>query len=331
MSSVTKTLVTLSIAIPVFNGEKNIGATLESLLEKIPRDVEIVVSDNASTDQTTHILKVYQEGYPTFLKVFRNEENLGYDQNVDLLFERANGRYVWLLGCGEKIKEGAIQTIISEIQAEDFDVAVVNFDIFSESTGRLEKTPGFQLFETRRIYRADDFSIPRYCPAVSANLVRRSAWLTAAKTPLIESGWCHVERIFNIIGHSEFRCSLYIGQPCFTLFRDRDGWWTKPGSYLLLLLLRHINILKSLPARGIGIDVARCLELKHSRWALLRALIQSKSYGLHLSAALLKKLVVLFWRAPFFWLLVLPCLFVPSFIFVQLRDGQDRFSRSRKS
>jgi glycosyltransferase involved in cell wall biosynthesis len=329
MGSVTKTLVTLSIAIPVFNGEKNIGTTLESLLEKIPSDVEIVVSDNASTDQTIHILKVYQHDHPNFLKVFQNEENLGYDRNIDLLFERANGRYVWLLGCGEKIKEGAIENIISEIEREDFDVAVVNFDIFSESTGKLEKNLGFPSVETKRLYRADDFSTPRYCPAVSANVVRRSAWLTAAKTPLIESGWCHVERIFSIIGNSEFRCSLFVGQPCFTLFRDRDGWWTKPGSYLLLL--RHINILRSLPDRGIGIDVASSLERKHSRWALLRALIQSKSYGLHLSAALLKKLVVLFWRAPFFWLLVLPCLFVPSFIFVQLRDGQDRFSRSRKS
>ncbi len=42
----------LSVAIPTYNGEKTIGDLLESLISNANESLEIVVSDNASTDRT---------------------------------------------------------------------------------------------------------------------------------------------------------------------------------------------------------------------------------------------------------------------------------------
>lgn len=69
----------LSIAIPTYNGAKYIREALDSIitqLDDVDEEVEIVISDNASTDQTPEIISEYQKKYP-FIKYFRNDENLG--------------------------------------------------------------------------------------------------------------------------------------------------------------------------------------------------------------------------------------------------------------
>jgi hypothetical protein len=45
---------------------------------------------------------------------------------------------VWLLGCGEKIKKDSVYKIIKIIETQEFDVAVLNFDIYSENKGIIE-------------------------------------------------------------------------------------------------------------------------------------------------------------------------------------------------
>ena len=315
----------LTIAIPVFNGAHNLQSTLDSLLNSLPENCEIIVSDNASIDLTSQIALRYQSQYPNVMHYYVNKENLGYDKNIEVLFEKSLGTYVWLLGCGEKVKKNSIVNIIQQIQAQDFDVAVLNFDIFSENNGTLEKKLAYPIQSILRTYEAEDFSFPRYSAAVSANIIKKSSWQSVKDIPLIENGWCHVERIFSIIGHQNFKSSVYIGDPCFTLFRDINGWWTKPDSYLLLL--RHINIIRSSPQRGLSVSVARMLEKKQVRWALLMAVIQSKSYGLQLSRKLLMVMVLNFWRRPFFWFLVFPSLFIPSFCFIGLRKTQDLYRK----
>jgi glycosyltransferase involved in cell wall biosynthesis len=317
----------LTIAIPIFNGEKNLHITLDSILISLPENCEVVVSDNASTDQTAQIALTYQTQYPDVIRYFVNKENIGYDKNIDTLFEKSQGTYVWLLGCGEKIKKNSLYKILKLIQAQEFDVCVLNFDIFSENKGITEKKYAYPLQNTMITFEAGDFSFPRYSNAVSANIINKTSWQSIKEVPLIENGWCHVERILSIIGHKNFKSSVYIGEPCFTLFRDKDGWWSKPNSYLLHFLIKHINIIRSIPQRGMSVTLAQMLEKKQTRWVLLMAVIQSKSYGMKVGRELLAKMVLGFGREPIFWLVVLPSLLIPSIFFVSLRRSRDLYHK----
>ena len=90
--------ILLSIAIPTFNGSKYLQDTLESIVPQIlsyPHNVDVVISDNASEDNTKDIVKKYQEKYQ-FIKYFRNDVNVGPDKNFDLAIRRSGGKYVWL-------------------------------------------------------------------------------------------------------------------------------------------------------------------------------------------------------------------------------------------
>lgn len=76
----------VSVGVPVFNGEKYLAETLESLLAQSLKDFEIVICDNASTDRTWEICQSYQAKDPRF-RCFRNDQNIGAAPNFDRVFE----------------------------------------------------------------------------------------------------------------------------------------------------------------------------------------------------------------------------------------------------
>lgn len=70
----------LSIGIPVYNGAGMLAAALDSFLAQSFTDFEIVVSDNASSDDTPRILEAYASRDPR-LRFVRNERNVGANGN----------------------------------------------------------------------------------------------------------------------------------------------------------------------------------------------------------------------------------------------------------
>jgi glycosyltransferase involved in cell wall biosynthesis len=83
---------TVSIGVPVYNGEDNLEAALDSLLEQTFEDFEIIISDNASTDGTEDICRRYTR-LDNRVRYIRNGKNVGVARNYNRLFELSDGRY----------------------------------------------------------------------------------------------------------------------------------------------------------------------------------------------------------------------------------------------
>ena len=82
----------MSILIPTWNQEVLAIRALDS----IPRrdDIEVIVSDDASTDKTWENILLYKEEHPELnLKVYRNEKNLGCYANGNVIGTYATGEY----------------------------------------------------------------------------------------------------------------------------------------------------------------------------------------------------------------------------------------------
>jgi glycosyltransferase involved in cell wall biosynthesis len=82
----------VSIGIPVFNGERFLAQTLDGLLKQTFDDLEIIVSDNASTDSTPQLLAEYAARDPR-VRVHRFEVNQGPAANYNKVAELARGEY----------------------------------------------------------------------------------------------------------------------------------------------------------------------------------------------------------------------------------------------
>ena len=82
----------VSVAIPVYNGEAYLAQTIESILGQTFRDLELIVSDNGSTDRTREIVASYA-ARDARVRVVRSEQNRGAAWNYRRSFELACGEY----------------------------------------------------------------------------------------------------------------------------------------------------------------------------------------------------------------------------------------------
>src|ERR1700742_2966611 len=83
---------TVSIGLPVFNGERYLEEALFSLLNQTFRDFELIICDNASTDRTPDICTRHA-ARDRRIRYARNARNLGASSNFNKCFMLARGRY----------------------------------------------------------------------------------------------------------------------------------------------------------------------------------------------------------------------------------------------
>jgi len=94
-----------SILIPTYNGEEVVRDTIKSILSQSFQNFEIIVQDDASTDNTVEVVKSFNDSR---IKIFINEKNLGYSGNIDDLSKKGNGEIVYLMGQDDILAKDAL-------------------------------------------------------------------------------------------------------------------------------------------------------------------------------------------------------------------------------
>lgn len=121
----------LTIAVPTYNGEKTISDMLKILLPQVDERVQILISDNASLDNTDSIVESYMTQYP-FIKYIRNEKNIGPDSNFLQCLEMSDGKYTLLLSDDDILMENKLGLILKFIEKEDISLVYLNAKGFHE-------------------------------------------------------------------------------------------------------------------------------------------------------------------------------------------------------
>src|SRR5437660_3984326 len=82
----------VTIGVPVYNGEKYLAECLDSLVKQTYSDLEIVICDNSSTDETQYICERYASR-DSRIRYVRNPVNIGLGGNFRSVLELARGEY----------------------------------------------------------------------------------------------------------------------------------------------------------------------------------------------------------------------------------------------
>ena len=83
----------VTILLSVYNGEKHLSDSIDSLLFQTYKNIEILIIDDNSNDATFDICKKYEESFNN-IKVFKNLKNLGLTKNLNFLIEHSSGTYL---------------------------------------------------------------------------------------------------------------------------------------------------------------------------------------------------------------------------------------------
>ena len=120
----------LSIIVPVYNHEKYIAQTLDSIImQKTKYSFEVLIGEDASTDNSRKILKEYEKKYPNFFNIIYHDENT-YKNGRDNMYElkmMARGKYLAVLeGDDYWIDENKIETQIDFLEKNPDYIAVTH-------------------------------------------------------------------------------------------------------------------------------------------------------------------------------------------------------------
>jgi glycosyltransferase involved in cell wall biosynthesis len=103
----------LSIGLPIYNGSRHLREAIDSLLDQDVGDLELVISDNASTDDTAAICAEYANKDSRVLYT-RNDTNIGAAANFNRAFELCSGTY-FMWGSDDDVWEATFASRCIEI------------------------------------------------------------------------------------------------------------------------------------------------------------------------------------------------------------------------
>ena len=109
---------------PVYNGERWLRATAESILNQSFSDLTLVISDNASTDGSRSICEELQ-AQDNRVRYYRNKDNVGVFRNYDLAFHRSSGEYFKWCAVGDLCDPSFIEKAVDILDADE-DVVLVH-------------------------------------------------------------------------------------------------------------------------------------------------------------------------------------------------------------
>ncbi len=120
----------ITFAVPCYNSEAYMEHAIETLLTG-GKDVEIILVDDGSKDNTGKIADEYQKKYPDIIKAV-HKENGGHGSGVNKGLELATGLYYKVVDSDDWVDEEALQKVLTTIkklhkQKEDVDMLVVNY------------------------------------------------------------------------------------------------------------------------------------------------------------------------------------------------------------
>lgn len=126
----------VSIIIPCYNVEKYIKRALDSALSQSYQDVEIVVVDDGSCDQSGAICDAYAACDPRIVVVHKPNAGLASARNVGL--KNASGSYVLFLDSDDWLREDTVEFCLRQIETCP-DTDIVQFDVIKTAVFETEK------------------------------------------------------------------------------------------------------------------------------------------------------------------------------------------------
>jgi len=149
----------VSICIPNYNYGQYLRHCLDSVIAQTYSNIEVIIQDNASTDDSYEIITEYQSKYlrgesGVYIDAARNKRNKGSDLNSIICSSRVEGKYLMFLSSDDAIKPTFIEKCVKVMEEnQNVSMVMVHRDEIDEN-GNLYETPPF--YNTSCIVNGED-------------------------------------------------------------------------------------------------------------------------------------------------------------------------------
>lgn len=243
--------IKLSICIPTYNRAKFIGETLESIVSQAGDNVEIVIVDGASTDNTAEVVNGYRKKFRN-LVYFRSEKNMGVDRDMAKTIEFARGQYCWMFSDDDLLKPGAVKTVLKEIES-GYEIYLCNItacnlrmspykQMFWLSAGTKNRVFNLHDKEEFKFYCNNANSIGALFSYMGSIILRRQEWNVSGFDMEFQStGYALASSLFSF---TKRRCRLKYLRSSLVFWRNDNESFQNSGGLVKRFLLDFDGYLK---------------------------------------------------------------------------------------
>lgn len=173
----------VSIALCTYNGEKYLAEQLNSVLAQTYKNLEIVIVDDASTDDTFLILQEYADKHEC-IKLFRNNSNLGFTKNFEKAIKLCQGIFIALCDQDDIWHPNKIAL---QVAAMDEEVMVYHDSEFVQENGQPMNK---KMSDVVNLYSGDQPEVFLFFNCVSGHSIMMRKVLAEVALPL-PAGYFH--------------------------------------------------------------------------------------------------------------------------------------------
>ena len=140
----------ISVIIPVYNSSTYLRKCLDSVVNQTLKDIEIIVINDGSTDDSKNIIEEYSCKYKNI--IFIDQENKGIGKTRNIGIKKATGEYITFVDSDDYIKENMLEEYYKYARKHNFDLVIGSYikkinnkEIIFENnkfkTGNVKTTP----------------------------------------------------------------------------------------------------------------------------------------------------------------------------------------------
>ena len=123
----------ISIITPVYNGEKYIERCIISVQNQTYKNIEHIIVNDGSKDETLKICKKYEDKVHLISK-----KNEGVSKARNIALSEAQGEYILFVDADDWLEENMCELLVNEIEKEKCDIVVCGYNNYYENTNKLE-------------------------------------------------------------------------------------------------------------------------------------------------------------------------------------------------
>lgn len=145
----------ISIIVPAYNAEKYLEKCLNSLVNQTKNNIEIIVINDGSTDDTEKIILNFKEKYPQMIK-YIFQENSGQSVARNKGIEIAVGKYIAFVDSDDYVEKCMFEVIYNKAIEKDFDVVASNVNcIYPKKNVKISSGIKFESVSLTRNEKSD--------------------------------------------------------------------------------------------------------------------------------------------------------------------------------
>lgn len=216
----------VSIIVPVYNVENYLKACLDSILNQSYKNLEIILSNDGSRDNSYEICKEYAKKDSRIVLI--NNDNMGVAHARNCGIDISTGKYIAFIDSDDVIDKRYIELLINAIKVENYDLSICTYmDIYMEKERKQKKIEKNLLSEEEQskltgVFKDDFYILKWYMNHVyeklyKADIIRKNNIRFNEKMMIAE------DLIFNYMFYRKLSSYSFINMSLYHYFHRGNG------------------------------------------------------------------------------------------------------------